>query len=90
MNVPSQPAHSAASVQADHTPLPSATLDALRQFSQVAHERGHAQIWALNFWGRHGHWPTSAQILIGLRTDMGLSISRTTAWRALKTVKPRS
>ena len=69
--------------------LPAATLEALNELSTVVGERGHAQIWAINFRSKHGAWPTPGQIVIGLKSEAGLAIGRTTAWRALVQIKSR-
>lgn len=85
MNASAQPASSL---------LPAATLEALHQLSSVVGERGHAQIWAINFREKNDRWPTPGQIVIGVKADTCISISRTTAWRALVQIrgsrKPRT
>ena len=64
-------------------PLPSASLESLTEFSHLFREKGHAVVWAIGFETRNGRLPSVRQVVIGVQSDLSISVSRTSAWRAL-------
>lgn len=82
---------------ANHTtcsllPVPRLSPDTqitLRELSERIGERGHAAIWAENYFARNHALPTCSQIVIGLHEDLGINVSARSAERALRDIRNR-
>lgn len=73
-------------------PVPRLSPDtqiALRELSERIGERGHAAIWAENYFARNHTLPTCSQIVIGLHEDLDIVISARSAQRALRDIRNR-
>lgn len=69
------------------TRLNPETLVELRLVSELIGEKGHAVIWAINYEKEYGELPTPAQIIIGLCSDLNLTVSPSSAARALRDIR---